>query len=129
MTFIQRSSKIGDRKTLEVEAYNGFDSVGNVIGLLTRDKKALGELHQFGQRVFFTSGENDEIICIGQVIKPFGKSLCSKDEQSRENWVTLSKALNRFEETKWFSINQNGKPAIFGSVLDKDNKFGGETHL
>ena len=42
MTFMQWSSKIGDRKTLEVEVYNGFDSVGNVIGLLTRDKEALG---------------------------------------------------------------------------------------
>ncbi|KAL2235305.1 UNVERIFIED_CONTAM: hypothetical protein Sindi_1262700, partial [Sesamum indicum] len=42
MTFMQWRSKIGDRKTLEVEASNGFDSVGNVIGLLTRDKEALG---------------------------------------------------------------------------------------
>ncbi|KAL2228834.1 UNVERIFIED_CONTAM: hypothetical protein Sindi_1863100 [Sesamum indicum] len=42
MTFMQWSFKIGDRKTLEVEASNGFDSVGNVIGLLTRDKEAIG---------------------------------------------------------------------------------------
>ena len=42
MTFMQWSSKIGDRKTLEVEASNAFDSVGNVIVLLTRDKEALG---------------------------------------------------------------------------------------
>ena len=52
MTFMQRSSKIGDRETLEVEACNGFDFVGNVIGFLTRDKETLGVIDFLARLIF-----------------------------------------------------------------------------